>query len=136
MSRLGGIFGGVLLALLVGGVFVTTQIADSDGNTLASRVPVVGSVLQGFGNGGVPGGPMIRDADPPIELLRAATCGAFLGSSQRDRRTVADAIIEVGSRSDVRYEKLDRDELVRVAVASCHAAGRAALVMTALTTPR
>lgn len=89
MGRLSNVLGVAGAVLLIGGIFVATEVDFGDGDTLASRAPVVGSTLQGLADMADPsGGPMVVVANGGASL----TCGAFFALSPKQRN---DAMVDL-----------------------------------------
>ncbi len=122
MDRLRGIASAAAIVVVLAAVFVTTQIADSEGRTLADRIPVVGPVVDAIGleSGGVPGGgPLIQAYDEDERIVETATCGRLRDADAAGRRRIADAIFEVGGREDERFRAIDPGAVVTGIVLAC-----------------
>lgn len=129
------ILGGIGIAAIVVGVFVMTQIADSEGRTLADRVPVLGPVVRAIGldSGGVPGGrPIIQSYDEATRRVETATCGGLRDASPADRLRIAEAFIEVAAREDSRIRAAEAGPTSIRLVATCAGQPDDLLVVEAL----
>lgn len=82
MERVWGALGAIALVLVVGGLFVATELDLGGGETIASRAPVVGPAIQGLADmAGPSSGPMIVVADNHETL----TCGEFFELAAGER---------------------------------------------------
>jgi hypothetical protein len=134
MGRAAGIAGGVLLGLLLLGIFVATQIEGSDGRTLADRVPVVGEVVRWVGLG-TPGGdaPVLQVVDERRALVEGTSCETYLKSSAEGRLAVTDAFVELAADDgDPLAKRVDRTRLAEAIGLACQRAGSAASVDAAI----